>query len=77
MRICTSKNFVWTKTRFNKMLNLTQKITCEHNYIKNFPGASPRTPFKRQGRVGRERKGKIGEGRKRGDGRVRERSIPK
>jgi hypothetical protein len=60
------------------MLNLTPKftkLTCEH--VKNFPVASPRTPFKRQGREGKEGENRGGEERRGWDGTVREGASPK
>jgi hypothetical protein len=29
------------------------KLTCEHLYLKNFPGVIPQTPVKEEGRKGR------------------------
>jgi hypothetical protein len=71
------KNFLWTKTRFNKTSNLTPKIhyksPVSKYHFKNFPGPAPDPHSK--GREGREREGKMKQGRrgkKRGwDGRVR------
>jgi hypothetical protein len=71
MRICTSKNFVWTKNpvQYDVEINTqnSPKLTCEH--VSNiFWGQAPGPPFKGQGREVRRWKRKQGREERRAEG---------
>jgi hypothetical protein len=66
------KKFCMDKNRFNKVTPKNHKNSPVSTYVKNFPRASLRTPFK--GEDGNEGRGREGRGR---DGRKESRASPK